>query len=101
MLDADKCSIKITRIEGDKIRRAYVEFKQDQTRLSGFILKESKTGFFMDAPKLPPEYKYTYFDENKERFKKLREKVIEQYLNETESDGIDDAALERALQEPL
>ena len=79
MIDASKCTIKLKLIIDDHVKKAYVEFHQDQTRQSGFILKTGPYGLYLDPPKLPPQYIATYYDENKERYKGLQNAVVEQY----------------------
>ncbi len=79
MIDPDKCSVKITLIDNGSATRAAVEFKQDRVRLGGFWLKEGPHGIWLDPPKVGKKWTVIYFDEDKERYKRLQQKAIDQY----------------------
>lgn len=92
MFDANKCKIRI-RINNDEKTsesvKAFVEFTQDSTRLSGFMLCDAKYGMYLVPPKI--NKKMIFFDENKDRHKALQEAVIGQYNNEVSiNDAIKD-----------
>lgn len=92
MIDASKCSIKLKLVLDNQIKKAYVSFFQDETRQSGFVLKDGKFGLYLDPPKLPPKFIATYYDENKERFKKLQEAVVREYqekVNSADTNGVE------------
>lgn len=81
MIDAHDCKIELKLVEKGGIVKAYVTFHQDQTRFSGFMIKNGAHGLWLEPPSTKSGIKWfkLYYDQDKERFKELQNATIKEY----------------------
>lgn len=97
MIDIERCKIEIKLTVSYPQTKAMVTIRQDNARISGFLLKDGPFGLFLDPPKIAPKYFAAYFDEDKQRYKRLQDKVIETYREKLESANTNEVEFDEKL----
>lgn len=112
MIDPEQCDIhmKLVTSGQDRVEKAFVTIKQDGARISNFTLKYGRYGLYLDPPKFRKSdgsYFHLYFDENAQRYDRLQERVIAQYMemiardSATTNEIINSDELDELLRQPL